>query len=60
MLLRTSGGRGWRNGTEVYYTDFSVRGPEFNSQPPYGGSQPTIMGSMPSCGVSENSYSILT
>jgi hypothetical protein len=26
-------------------TDYSSRGPEFNSQQPHGGSQPSVMGS---------------
>jgi hypothetical protein len=35
--------RGWRDGSEVKSTDYSSRGPEFNSQQPHGGSQPSVM-----------------
>jgi hypothetical protein len=34
---------GWRDGSAVNSTDYSSRGPEFNSQQPHGGSQPSIM-----------------
>jgi hypothetical protein len=36
---------GWRDGSAVKSTDYSSRGPEFNSQQPHGGPQPSIMGS---------------
>jgi hypothetical protein len=36
---------GWRDGSVLKSTDYSSRGPEFNSQQPHGGSQPTVMGS---------------
>jgi hypothetical protein len=32
-------------GSAVKSTDYSSRGPEFNSQQPHGGSQPSAMGS---------------
>ena len=38
-------GRGWRDGSEVKSTDYSSRGPGFNSQQQHGGSQPSVMGS---------------
>jgi hypothetical protein len=34
---------GWRDGSVVKSTDYSSRGPEFNSQQPHGGSQPSVM-----------------
>jgi hypothetical protein len=34
---------GWRDGSVVKCTDFSSRGPEFDSQQPHGGSQPPVM-----------------
>jgi hypothetical protein len=36
---------GWRDGSAVKNTDYSSKGPEFNSQQPHGGSQPSVMGS---------------
>jgi hypothetical protein len=33
----------WRDGSVVNSTDFSSRGPKFNSQQPHGGSQPSVM-----------------
>ena len=36
---------GWRDGSVVKSSDYSSRGPEFNSQQPHGGSQPSVMGS---------------
>jgi hypothetical protein len=39
----------------VKSTDYSSRGPEFNSQQLHGGSQPSVMES----DVSEDSYSVL-
>ena len=36
---------GWRDGSVVKSTDWSSRGPEFNSLQPHGGSQPSAMGS---------------
>jgi hypothetical protein len=36
---------GWRHGSAVKSTDYSSKGPEFNSQQPHGGSQPSVMGS---------------
>jgi hypothetical protein len=36
---------GWRDGSAVKSTDYSSRGPEFNSQKPHGVSQPSVMGS---------------
>jgi hypothetical protein len=36
---------GWRDGSAVKSTDYSSRGPQFNSQQPHSGSQPSIMGS---------------
>ena len=47
-------------GSAVKSTDYSSRGPEFNSQQPHGGSQPTVIGSDALFGVSEDSYSVLT
>jgi hypothetical protein len=44
-LLLRSVLRGRRDGSEVKSTDFSSRGPEFNSQQPHGGLQPSVMGS---------------
>jgi hypothetical protein len=38
----------------------SSRGPEFNFQQPHGNSKSSVMDLMPSCGVSEDSDSILT
>jgi hypothetical protein len=35
------------DGSAVKNTDYSSRGPEFNSQQPHGGSQPSVMGSNP-------------
>jgi hypothetical protein len=35
--------RGWRDGSAVESTDYSSRGPEFNSQQPHGSSQPSVM-----------------
>jgi hypothetical protein len=32
--------------TMVKSTDYSSRGPEFNSQQPHGGSQPSVMGGL--------------
>jgi hypothetical protein len=51
---------GWREGSAVKSSDYSSRGPEFNSQQSHGGSQPSVMGSdaLFWC-VSEDSYSIL-
>ena len=43
----------------VKSTDYSTRGPEFNSQQPHGASQPSVMGSDTSSNVSEDSYSVL-
>jgi hypothetical protein len=37
--------RGWRDGSAVKSTDYSSRGPEFNSQQPHDGSQPSVKGS---------------
>jgi hypothetical protein len=37
--------QGWRDGSAVKSTDYSSRGPEFNSQQPHGGSQLSLMGS---------------
>jgi hypothetical protein len=37
--------RGWRDDSVVKSTDYSSRGPEFNSQKPHGGSQPSVIGS---------------
>ena len=37
--------RGWRDGSAGRGTDYSSRGPEFNSQQPHGVSQPSVMGS---------------
>ena len=34
----------WGDGSAVKSTDYSSRGPEFNSQQPYGGSQPSVTG----------------
>jgi hypothetical protein len=34
--------QGWRDGSAVKTTDYSSRGPEFNSQQPHGGSQPSV------------------
>jgi hypothetical protein len=34
---------GWRDDPAVKSTDYSSRGPEFNSQQPHGGSQPSVM-----------------
>jgi hypothetical protein len=34
---------GWRDGSVVKHTDYSTRGPEFNSQQPHGGLQPSVM-----------------
>ena len=34
---------GWRDSPEVKSTDYSSRGPEFNSQHPHGGLQPFVM-----------------
>jgi hypothetical protein len=37
---------GWGDDSVVKSTDYSSRGPEFNSQQPHGGgSQPSVMGS---------------
>ena len=36
---------GWRDGSLVKSTEWSFRGPEFNSQQSHGGSQPSVMGS---------------
>jgi hypothetical protein len=47
---------GWRDGSVVKNTDYSSRGPEFNSQQPHGGLQPSVMGST---AMSEDSYSVL-
>jgi hypothetical protein len=33
----------WRDGSVVKNTDYSSRGPEFNSQQPHGGSQPSVI-----------------
>jgi hypothetical protein len=44
----------------VKNTDYSFRGPEFNSQQPHGGSQTSVMGSIPTSGVSEERDSVLT
>ena len=33
----------WRDGSVVKSTDYSYRGPEFNSQQLHGGSQPSEM-----------------
>jgi hypothetical protein len=33
----------WRNGSGVKSTEYSSRGPEFNSQQPHGGSQPSLV-----------------
>jgi hypothetical protein len=38
-------GQGWRNGSAAKSTDYSSKGPEFNSQQTHGGSQPSVMGS---------------
>ena len=35
---------GWRDGSVVKSTDYSSRGPEFNSQQPHSGSQLSVMG----------------
>jgi hypothetical protein len=35
----------WRESSAVKSTDYSSRGPKFNSQQPHGGSQPSVMGS---------------
>jgi hypothetical protein len=37
---------GWRDGSVAKSTDFSSRGPEFNSQQPHGDSQPSVIGSV--------------
>ena len=34
---------GWRDGSVVKSTNYSSRGPEFNSQQPHVGSQPSVM-----------------
>jgi hypothetical protein len=36
--------KGWRDGSVVKSTDFSPKGPEFNSHQPHGGSQLSVMG----------------
>jgi hypothetical protein len=43
----------------VKSTDYSSRGPEFNSQQPHGGSQPSVMRSDVLFCMSEDSYNIL-
>jgi hypothetical protein len=37
LLKGRGGGVRWRGGSAVKSTDFSSRGPEFNSQQPHGG-----------------------
>jgi hypothetical protein len=44
----------------VKSSDYSFRGPEFNSQQPHGGSQPFVMGSGASSGVYEENNGVLT
>jgi hypothetical protein len=34
---------GWRDGSVVKSSDYSFRGPKFNSQQQHGGSQPSVM-----------------
>jgi hypothetical protein len=46
-------------GSVVKSTDYSSRGPQFNSQQPHGGSKTSVMGPMSSSGISEDSYSVL-
>ena len=46
-------------GSAVKSTDYSSRGPEFNSQQPHSGSQPSVIESDALFGVSENSDNIL-
>jgi hypothetical protein len=50
---------GWKDGSAVKSIDYFSRGPEFNSKQSHGGSQPSVIGSVPSCGMSEDSYSVL-
>jgi hypothetical protein len=35
--------RGWRDGSAINSTDYSSRGPEFNSQQPHGGSETPVI-----------------
>jgi hypothetical protein len=58
-MLTWGGGGGWRDGSAVKSTDYSSRGPEFNSQQPHGGSQPSVVRSDASSGVSEDRDSVL-
>jgi hypothetical protein len=44
----------------VKSTDYSSRGPEFNSQQPHGGSQQYKWDLMPSSALSEESNGVLT
>jgi hypothetical protein len=58
ILFRTRVKMGAGDDSVVKSTDYSSRGPEFNSLQLHGGSQPSVMGS-PSSGVSEDSSSVL-
>jgi hypothetical protein len=51
--------RGWRDGSVVKRTDYSSRGPEFNSQQPNGGSQPLMGVWCPLLGVSEQNNGVV-
>jgi hypothetical protein len=52
--VRNSSTMNQGDGSEVKSTDYSFRGPEFNSQQPHGGSQPSGMGSNVLSGVYAN------
>jgi hypothetical protein len=50
----------WWDGSAVKSTDWSSRGPEFNSQQPHGGSKPSVMTMAVSrrreCGAGEEEF----
>jgi hypothetical protein len=54
------GGRGWRVGSVVKNTDYSSRGPEFNSHNHMVAHNHLYWDPMPSSGVSEDSYNVFT